>query len=319
MATPVLQSSERLLRWRVPAELTSSPAVAYRNRFAIELARRELEELTLSYVYMTPTDMKRLVSCASSQFGLQLGGHGLELGAGCGLMSAVVASEPRVKSMLALEICEEMAKRVIPKVADGVLGSSASKVVPVWGSFDDLELKDSSLDFIVEIDSLHHSDDLRTTLRECFRVLKPGGLVLCFDRCHPDTLSNEEVDRMLNQLYSKEFLIKNCYPEDAVLTRRENGEHEYRFFEWKQAFAGAGFKLAGVRRFVKAVELRHAVKGTLGMLPRAVRRRLYKTDVSFAATLRWVVQYLAPSKRWPDFATAVLAPKDSTVFLLHKP
>ena len=48
---------------------------------------------------------------------------------------------------------------------------------------------------------------------------------------------------MLNIKYNKEFLIRNYRPINTVLTRKENGEHEYRFFEWRKFFYEAGFDL----------------------------------------------------------------------------
>ena len=48
---------------------------------------------------------------------------------------------------------------------------------------------------------------------------------------------------MLNIKYDESFLIKNHRPSDMILTRRENGEHEYRFFEWKLFFQKSGFHL----------------------------------------------------------------------------
>ena len=48
---------------------------------------------------------------------------------------------------------------------------------------------------------------------------------------------------MLDIIYDKEFLIKNYRSEDTILTRRENGEHEYRFSEWKNYFKESGFDI----------------------------------------------------------------------------
>ena len=41
----------------------------------------------------------------------------------------------------------------------------------------------------------------------------------------------------------KEFLKKNYRKLDEKLTRKENGEHEYRFYEWKEFFQKTGFEL----------------------------------------------------------------------------
>ena len=309
-----------LVRWPVPEEIASSPAVAYRNRFALSLAVRSVPEIVESFVYLTPADMRRLVRVARRAVGAPaFRGVGLELGSGCGLLSATIARERGVRAMMAVEICEQVASSLIPKVATEILGGSASKVVPIVGSFDDLRVAPESIDFIVEIDALHHSDDLARTLRECSRVLKPGGHVLCLDRCHPDSVSDEEVERMLSEVYSRRFLIQNAYPPGITLTRRENGEHEYRLFEWQAGFDAAGLRLVRARRLVKEVPLRRAVKGILGLLPRRIRRSLYQTDNATPSdTLRWLTQSVRRQSVETEFGRAVLAPKEATVFLLEK-
>jgi SAM-dependent methyltransferase len=309
------------LIWQVPEALTQSPAVAYRNRFAMALAELPCEKIVESYVYMTAREMSSLLDLGLRHTGLrQLRGDGIELGSGCGLLAATAATRRHVRRIYAVEICAEMVQRVIPRIAASVLGPQAAKIVPVCGSFDDLELPSESLDFALEIDSLHHSDDLVRTLQELARVLKPGGYGLFFDRCHPDTVSDEDVARMLDQVYSKKFLIANHYPDDVILTRRENGEHEYRMFEWKAAVEAAGLRVVTVRSFLHRVRFANAVKGCLSVLPRTMTKRLYKTPNATPATsLEWIRQQIpATRERRPFTNPAVLAPKDTTVFLVVK-
>ncbi len=310
-----------LVRWPVPEAFTSSPAVAYRNRFALALAERSVPEIVESFVYLSSADMHRLVQVAMrSVAAAPFRGVGLELGSGCGLLSATVARDPGVEAMLAVEICEQIAHSLIPRVAGGVLGEQRDKVIPVVGSFDDLRIPDNSVDFIVEIDSLHHSDDLIRTLSECHRVLKPGGRVLCLDRCHPNSVTDQEVDRMLSEVYSRRFLIQNAYPPDVKLTRRENGEHEYRLFEWQGAFQAAGLRLVRARRLVKQVPLRRALKGLLHTLPERLRRMLYQTEnATLRDSLAWTIQGLRTRFIRTEFSRPLLAPKATTVFLLEKP
>ncbi len=308
------------LGWPMPAELLSSPAVEYRNRFAIDLAQRPVPQILQSYVYMSSSRMDGLLRVARRRLGIdEFRGTGLELGAGCGLLSSVAARGRCVNRIYSVEVCIEMVRRVIPKVSAAILGRQAEKVVPVWGSFDHLGLADTSVDFIIENDSLHHSDDLGATCTEAARVLKPGGVMLCFDRCHPDTLPDAEVERMLSHVYSKSFLRANCYPEDVVLTRRENGEHEYRLFEWRSAFAQAGLELAAVRCFFDDVRPALALKGILSRLPVSVRGWLYRSDnADFRTTLRWLKHQIGQPEVRDAIGPVNWAPKNTTVFLLRK-
>jgi SAM-dependent methyltransferase len=316
-----LPGGETAVRWPLPDEFVSSPEVAYRNRFAEALSQKSVEEIVARFVYLAPEQMRRLVETGCRAVGApSLRGTGLELGAGCGLLSSTVAGLPGVERVIAVEVCEEAVRSLIPKVARGLLGNASNKVVPVIGSFDDVRLRDNSVDFIVEIDSFHHSGDLARTFGECHRVLRPGGVAICFDRCHPDSLSDEEVDRMLSEVYSEHFLAANHYPPGVTLTRRQNGEHEYRLFEWKSGFEKAGLKLLKAASLAKEVPFRKAVKGCLSVTPGPVRRLVYQTDnADLTTTWEWIAQPFRTVFSSAQFGRAVLAPKETSVFLLEKP
>lgn len=116
-------------------------------------------------------------------------------------------------------------------------------MVSVVGDFDQLELEDNSVDFAVAWDSMHHSINPVKTFEECKRILKPNGLFIIVDRAHNNSTPDSEIKRMLDIVYDEAFLIKNHRSKDLILTRRENGEHEYRFQEWNTFFKKSGFKL----------------------------------------------------------------------------
>ena len=322
-AVPDLQDivcAEKPIRWPLSSALENSPMVAYRNRFAEELAQRDVDDILDSYVYCSVGEMDQLLSLAEEHVLKQpLQGVGLEVGAGTALLSCVLAKRPAVDAILALEICQKMAELVIPKVAEFVLGEDAEKIVPVVGSFDDLRLPDESLDFIVDIDSLHHSDDLPRTLAESARVLKPGGRMLAFDRCHPNDLSDEEVRRMLDVVYPRDFLIRNHYPTDVVLTRRDNGENEYRLFEWQAAFESAGLQLDRTIEFQKPLKLGHAIKGLLSPLrPRRKNGRVTRNRYRLGTASDYARERLAAWLKTEPHCDYVVAPMRKTVFVLSK-
>ena len=237
--------------WPRPAELAEGVAVAYRNRTAELLKDKPVEELLRVYTNYTIEQMQAFWRVAQRRLlGGRLCGIGLELGSGVGILSSVAAADEQVSAILGVECVDGVAAFLAPQVARRMLGDGrASKVVPIIGSFDDIRLPAGSIDFILEIESLHHSDDMTRTLREAARVLKPGGVLLAFDRVQPDRLSDEQVRQMLDRVYPVEFLRRYNYPEDVRLTRRQNGEHEYRLREWKAAIQGAGLRIARMRRF----------------------------------------------------------------------
>lgn len=304
------------IRWPVDAELEAAVKVSYRSQLARKLAAESAEEINRRYVYLTDREMSRMLDLVQQHvYPHQLSGVGLELGSGSGLLSVVAAKRPGVLAVLALEVCEDF-DTLINKVADSVLGADATKVIPVIGSFDDLKISDESIDFALDHDSLHHSDDLPRTMKECARVLKPGGVLVCFDRCHPDTVTDADVDEMLDRVYTKEFLAFNSYPTDITLTRRENGEHEYRLFEWKAAVDNAGMDLVAHCDFDKEVSFRKGVKGLTAVIPGPLRRWLYKTDnAKLDDTFKMIVQRMAGIL--PN--APVYAPKRSNVLVMRKP
>ena len=264
-----LVASDGVVHWPLPAELARSPAIENRNRFAGKFADCDAAEIARAYLYHSVDEIERLVALAERHvLGRPLEGVGIELGAGTGVLASVVARRPAVRAVLGVEICEMVTRLLMPKIARAVLHDRARRVVPVIGSFDDLRVPDGSVDFVVEIDSLHHSNDLPVTVAESARALKPGGIMLCFDRCHPDGVTDAEVKAKLDRTYTREFLEHQGYPTDVVLTRRDNGEHEYRLFEWRAAFDGAGLALERVAEFRPRLKLRHAMRGLLELARR---------------------------------------------------
>lgn len=299
------------LQWSIGENLFNSAAVVNRNIFAENLALKSPQEIVANYVYLSKHEMEDLFKIATRRLkDNPIKGIGIELGAGCGLLSSVIAQSADVEKIYAVEICEKMSNLIIPKISSWVIGSGYRKVVPVIGSFDNLELESRSLDFAVEIDSYHHSSDLKTTFSECHRVLKPGGTLICIDRCHPDTLSDDDVEKMLSLVYSKEFLISNYYPSDTILTRKQNGEHEYRYSEWKEAFILAGFDEIYKIEILKYITFKSALKGLLSVIPGV--NLTYKKN-TIKNTFDYIAQFLPRLFGW-----GYLGPKATTIFALRK-
>lgn len=232
-----------LVRWSIPQSELDSPAVQNRNLFAQRFADGPIEEALLTYTKMTLAEAKQLIDVTEHRLlDEPFAGRGIELGAGTALLSCALAGRPRVEHITAVEYVPDVVRLIQPRVLEHCLApADRSKVTRALGSFDHLELPDESLDFAIEIGCLHHSNDLPLTLREIHRVLKKGGRVVGYDRVQPDSMSDEEVERLLDRVYDRGFLERFGYPLDQRLTRRQNGEHEYRRREWQAAFDAAGF------------------------------------------------------------------------------
>ncbi|MDP3900344.1 MAG: class I SAM-dependent methyltransferase [bacterium] len=209
---------------------------------AQELCEKNYRDIAMSYIFITPEDVEltfRLVPGAWEA----IKGVGVDLGGGIACVSSMLAKKDEVKKIYCVEYTEELVKLCQPVLKKEILGDQADKVVSVVGDFDNLELADGSLDFAIAWDSVHHSHQPIKTLKECRRVLKSGGHLVFIDRAHNNDTPQTEIERMLNIVYDKEYLRKNYLDENMTLTRRDNGEHEWRFHEWNEFFSEAGFSV----------------------------------------------------------------------------
>lgn len=299
---------DRVLRWKIPPGAVNQQALELRNGFARKLADAAVEEVWKQYTHFTPAQIHRLLRDSEKHvLGRRLQGVGVELGAGTAVMAAVVASDPGVSRVYAVECAPQVVERLQPKVIEGLLGPEGShKVWPVVGSFDFLEVPDEAADFAVEIESWHHSDDLARSVGEAYRVVRPGGVVLGFDRFQPDDMTDEAVEALLNQVYDQAFLKRNGYPMDLILTRRANGEHEYRRREWLAAFRQAGFRQISIQPLERAAD---SLSNSLLRLVRLGPRAKAKVGSPRSELRRWVRQRL---RQRP------YSPKSFTCFALRK-
>lgn len=229
--------------WKRDPSLLSSQEYLGNQKLAQETSSKGYEAIINEYVYIDTEQVNRTFELIPSARDL-IKGTGVDLGGGVGCISSTLAKKNEVEKIYCVEVAEDAVKLCQPIVKKNILGDKAHKVISVIGDFDHLELKDSSMDFAVAWDSMHHSLDLVKTLKECRRVLENNGIFVIVDRAHNNSTPDSEIERMLNIVYDQEFLIRNHRPKDMILTRRENGEHEYRFFEWKSFFKESGFDLS---------------------------------------------------------------------------
>jgi ubiquinone/menaquinone biosynthesis C-methylase UbiE len=84
---------------------------------------------------------------------------------------------------------------------------------------------------------------MEKTIVEAMRVLKKGGILICYDRAHPNSLTNEHKKYLLSIDYSKQFKKNHKLNPEIPFTREQNGEHEPRLKEWINSFHRAGSTL----------------------------------------------------------------------------
>ena len=228
--------------WKRPENLISGQEYAGNQLVAKVASEKGFSAIIDEYVYIHPENVENTFNIIpnSAEF---IHGIGIDLGGGVGCISSTLAKRKNVKKIYCIELVEEAVTMCQPIVKREILKENDNKVISVVGDFDDLNLENNSIDFAVSWDSMHHSMNLIKTLKECKRVLKKNGIFIIVDRAHNNSTPDSEIERMLNIVYDENFLTKFYRPKDMILTRRENGEHEHRFFEWDKFFDGSGFKL----------------------------------------------------------------------------
>ncbi len=238
----------KTIYWHIPEKLKKEIGAHYRTSLAPTLAKKDalyiMRDITFDNVApnIGLNDIKNFMQYVNKKFlNNSLHGIGVEVGAGCCVFSSIIASMDSVKKIYGVEVCEGIVNELMPVVTSNILGDKNEKVIGCIGDFDNLELEDNSVDFVFDFFSLHHSGNLSKTLLEINRVLKPGGFIFCFDKARDDLLTDEKLENMLDKEYSRESKIVMGVNPDILLTRRMNGEREYRLNDWRKHFISSGF------------------------------------------------------------------------------
>ena len=228
--------------WKRNPNLISGQEYITNQLVAKEASSKGFSAIIDEYVYINSENVESTFNIIPKSSEL-IHGTGIDLGGGIGCISSTLAKRNAVDKIYCVELVEDAVKLCHTIVKQEILKEEKHKVISVIGDYDNLELEDDSIDFAVSWDSMHHSIDPIKTFKECKRVLKKNGVFIIVDRAHNNSTPDSEIERMLNITYDQEFLAKNYRPKDTILTRRQNGEHEYRFFEWKKFFKESGFDL----------------------------------------------------------------------------
>lgn len=288
--------------WSIPDVLLHSEEVRLRDRIAKKYAESPLNTILERYAGMNYEDTREYFRQLFQALG-PLTGRGIELGAGVGCFGASVVHEcPGVTQLYAVEVVGAVVELLQPLVFRGLAGPDAKNLVSVHGSFDAIQLPDNSLDFAIELEALHHAEDLTTTLLEVVRVLKPGGILLCLDRVCSDRMTDVERDYLLDYAYSEEWKALNDVPPSQTVTRRQNGEHEIRRKEWLDSLEAAGLTVTRLC-FTRTRDWKKIAKCLVGYVPLSIRRRFgwkYGRLVPcHRGELRWLLQRCLFNRRTP--------------------
>lgn len=226
--------------WLDAEEVNRIEWVKKYNQFCRKLINRSPDDISSIYSYFSINDHKEFINEICDKIGLNLSGTGAEIGSGPGIFSnSILKIYNDIEKIYLVEMVPEIFP-LMKKVSEH--NKTSSQVSGVLGDFNKMRFEDSSLDFVLDYDSIHHSEDFDLTFKEIGRVLKPGGVLLCFDRGHPNYVSRQQINDMLDIEYSKEYKIENNIDPNKKFTRRMNGEHEPLLKEWIITSEKYGFK-----------------------------------------------------------------------------
>ncbi len=251
----------------------------------------------------------------------KLSGNGLELGAGSALFSIALLSNDEageIQQIIAVEAAKEYAEAMINRASSEYLGDKACRVAPALGIFEQLNLDDECLDFVIQFEALHHANDPFIPPQESFRLLKPGGLFISVDRSWPNGTSEKIRQQLLDHLYETVWLEKKGFPADKPFSRRDNGEHEYTDSEWRTFFESAGFETLTVQPISPFPDIKTVLKRFIGILR---IEKLFKVKISARSGLiRALLSRVMKNKvlfRGGQIITT--HPRPLVVFIFRKP
>ncbi|MDI6770084.1 MAG: class I SAM-dependent methyltransferase [Anaerolineales bacterium] len=168
-------------------------------------------------------------------------GVAIDLGSGTGVGACILSRLEGVENVYAVEFSEYFVEKIMPVVFEK-FEAQHGKIQRVVGDFNRLDVADGSVNILLDIDSLHHSEDLDTTLKECDRVLDKDGIIIAIDRAWPDRYTQEKFKEMLDRELPDQLKQKYGIPPGQSFTRRDFGEHEYTIRQWFECFERHGFE-----------------------------------------------------------------------------
>ena len=161
-----------------------------------------------------------------------------DLAAGIGWTSALISRIGSVTEVHAVEISRHRLERLFPH-AVSMFSGHAKKIRRYLGSFYHLQLPPQSMDVVLLSHAFHHADRPLELLRECDRVLKPGGRIIVSGE-HEIGL-RLVTRRFLAALLRERRLVtdfRRLFPPDPTL-----GDHYYRYSDYCQLFEPFGYAL----------------------------------------------------------------------------
>jgi SAM-dependent methyltransferase len=190
-----------------------------------------------------------------------LAGRGIDLAAGALWAAPLLLNAGPVEQLYCLEYSKHRLLTLGPRVLEHY-DVSPERVVLVYGSFYELRLDASSLDFAFLSQAFHHADRPAALLGELRRVLKPDGVVIIIGEhivrprhyalyaaralaslALPRGAQRRVLGHELEVHVSLRPTATDVMPNDPLL-----GDHVYSASDYRAMFTGAGFAMRRVHR-----------------------------------------------------------------------
>ncbi len=172
------------------------------------------------------------------------------------------------------------------EIGHKILGDSF-EIITHTCSADKSPIKSESIDLILEVDGFHHCPSLLKAIEESKRILKKKGLLIGIDRIHENHITKNEINKLLNAFYSKDWLLKNNYPENQQLSRRDNGENELKISQWVNCLKKNEFEKISLIEYIK-LSKRSIKFFLLSNLPSYLKKKIF----GFCPPVRWGLHFL---------------------------
>ncbi len=197
---------------------------------ARELSRRQFgahaEQYVTSRDHQTSESLDRLLALAEPQSDWSA----LDIATGGGHTALALA--PHVRDVVASDLTREM----LGAAERFIRGKGVSNVTFREADACDLPFAAASFDLVTCRVAPHHFADVGRFVRECARVVKPGGRVIVIDNLAPDDASSAAYFNALEK------------------TRDPSHQRAINEAEWVSFFRGAGLRVERVEHFRKRRE-----------------------------------------------------------------
>lgn len=182
----------------------------------------------------------RCIEKAEVFLGHQLAGTVVEIGAGTGWCSAVLSKRESIQRVYALDYDPVSVNELMPR-AFTAFEANEEKITRVLGSYNEMKLDNGSVDCVVSIGALHHSENLLSSLSESYRVLRPGGILIASEPCYPNSMSIGEQLQRENEIVDQSKAKKLYGKDSSEIKAIDNSDHFYRLAEYEGTANKVGF------------------------------------------------------------------------------